>query len=80
MCTRTKDGNLMSFQDLRDTDKNIRTFFLYLQLRDYYIKEIQTPKTKKTEVLDVMILTYRWTRLKAISKSKRLYSSLYYTG
>lgn len=70
----------MSFQDLRDTDKNIRTFFLYLQLRDYYIKEIQTPKTKKTEVLDVMILTYRWTRLKAISKSKRLYSSLYYIG
>lgn len=69
----------MSFQDLRDTDKNIRTFFISA-VEGLLYKGNTNPKNEKTEVLDVMILTYRWTRLKAISKSKRLYSSLYYIG
>lgn len=41
ICTITKDGQLMSFQDLKDRYTLKKTdFYQYLQLRDYYSKEV----------------------------------------
>ncbi|KAF3844504.1 hypothetical protein F7725_007667 [Dissostichus mawsoni] len=73
MCTVTKNGSMMSFVDLKEKyGLENSDFFRYLQLRDYFIKEIQT-KTSNG-VIDILIRTYNRTRLKATSalhKNKR---------
>lgn len=82
MCTLTKNGNEMSFQELKMIyGLENGDLFRYLQLRDYFIKEIQAGKTLNG-VLDVMIRTYSGTKLKAVSvstvpKSERLRSCFY---
>ena len=63
MCTLTKKGYVMNFQQLKmsyglDNGEHFR----YLQLRDYFIKEIQTVKDLNG-VLDVMTRTYSGTKL-----------------
>jgi len=57
MCTLAKTGNVMNFQELK-TSYGLENGnpFIYLQLRDYFMKEIQTVKTVNS-VLDVMIRT-----------------------
>ena len=67
MCKLMKNGHIMSFQELK-TDYGLenRDHFRFLQLRDYFIKEIQTVKNLNG-VLDVMIRTYNGTKLKAVS-------------
>lgn len=67
MCTLTKNGNVMNFQELKTSyGLENRDHFRYLQLRDYFIKEIQTVKTSNG-VLDVMTRTYSGTKFKAVS-------------
>lgn len=64
MCTLTKNGNVMNFEELKTSyGLGDRDHFRYLQLRDYFIKEIQAVKTLNG-VLDVMIRTYSGTNLR----------------
>lgn len=41
-CIITKNGNIMSFQDLKEIMIKRNCFFSDLQLRDYFTKEKQT--------------------------------------
>ena len=46
LCTIMKDGNIMSFQDLKERNGlENGDFYRYLQLRDYFMKELQYSKT-----------------------------------
>ena len=72
MCMLTKNGNVMNFQELKTSyGLENRDNFRYLQLRDYFIKEIQAVKTLNG-VLHVMTRTYSGTKLRAVSYSGSL--------
>ena len=67
MCTLTKNGNVMNFQELKTKyGLENRNHFRYLQLRDYFAKEVHTVKTLNG-VLDIMTRTYNGTEVKAVS-------------
>ncbi|CAI5636845.1 unnamed protein product [Oreochromis niloticus] len=67
ICTIMKDGHLMSFQDLKDRYSLEKTdFYRYLQLRDYFSKEVRSPRTSYG-MLDCVIKSYRGLQFKEIS-------------
>ena len=61
MVSLEKDGALESFQNMKDIyslDK--REFYRYLQLRDYYKKEIEIdPSTEVNGVIQIIMNTYK---------------------
>jgi len=59
MCTILTNGNIMSFQDLRET-------YGYLQLRDYFIREIGSPKILNG-VTDVLMRVHNESKIKVAS-------------
>ena len=68
-CTLEKDGALESFQNMKDIyslDK--REFYRYLQLRDYYKKEIEIdPSTEVNGVIQIIMNTYKGKKIRIIS-------------
>ena len=82
MCTITKEGNIVSFQEMKDifglTNADL---FRYLQMRDYYIKKIK--KDEVHPLIKVFVTSYQRHTPKAISKlylcflESRKYSTIY---
>lgn len=72
ICTTIHNGNMLSFQALKDHIGLTNTdFFRYLQLRDYYTKEIK--KKEIHPLIKIFEISYQRPVTKAISK---LYSNL----
>lgn len=67
--TLEKDGELESFQNIKDKyalGKN--EFYRYLQLRDYYKKEIRRDSSiEVNNVIQIMIDSYKYTKIRIIS-------------
>ena len=67
MCTTIQDGNMLSFQALKDLiGLTNADFFRYLQLRDYYTKQIK--KKEIHPLIKIFQLSYQGPVTKAISK------------
>lgn len=69
ICRMVEKGEMQSFQYLRDKfDLERGDHFRYLQVREYYIKEIQMDKnTKQNGVIKVMIEAYEGKKGRVIS-------------
>lgn len=67
VCTVSEDGQFLSFQELK-TKYNLenRDFYRFLQLRDYFIKEIR-PSETINEVIGVIIKSYKQKGSRPIS-------------
>ena len=66
VCTIIENGKMQSFENLRkkyDLDKH--EFFRYLQVRDYYDKEIKTDSM--SEVIKIMVQSYENKKCRVIS-------------
>ena len=69
LCTVTKDGNFMSFQQMKEKFALYnQDHFRYLQLRDYFEREVK-PNTNqdKNGVISIVIGTYNSGRYRIIS-------------
>ena len=68
-CNLVKDGHLQCFEELRvkfDLDKH--DFFMYLQLRDYYNKEIEGKAKKELNgVVQLIMRKYSGEGIRFIS-------------
>ena len=68
-CRMVKDGQLRCFEDMKEEfwlDKH--EFFMYLQLRDYYKKEIEFKEPKKLNgVIQIMVQKYNGKQIRLIS-------------
>lgn len=74
VCTTIKKGVIKSFQDLKnENDLTNKDLFRYLQLRDYYIKNIKTNEDKIDPVIKLLVKAYSQHIPKAVSA---LYSCL----
>lgn len=64
-----KDGQLESFQNIKDKyDLDKHEFYRYLQLRDYFMKEIRMdPSREVNGVIQIIINTYKETKVRIIS-------------
>lgn len=70
MCTLTQNGYIVNFQELTTCHGlGKRNHFRYLQLKDHFMKELQTVKALNGGI-DVMTRTYSGTKLKVISVPK----------
>ncbi len=67
--TLQKDGELESFQNMKDKyDLDKHEFYRYLQLRDYYKKEIRMdPSMEMNGVIQIIINSYNEIKNKIIS-------------
>lgn len=67
ICTLIKKGNIMSFQELKTKyDLDNKDLFRYLQLRDYFRKEIQNIKTLNG-IIDLMNKVYTGKKFREIA-------------
>lgn len=67
MCTITKEGNMISFQEMKDVFGLANAdLFRYLQVRDYYLKEIK--KDEVHPLINIFVTSYQRFTPKAISK------------
>uniref|UniRef100_A0A3B5ADU2 Reverse transcriptase zinc-binding domain-containing protein n=1 Tax=Stegastes partitus TaxID=144197 RepID=A0A3B5ADU2_9TELE len=59
ICTVVKNGQMRSFQELKDAyNLQNHDFFKYLQIRDYYIRNIQENKDKIHPIIKVFTQSY----------------------
>ena len=74
-CTVIENGDLRSFQDLKDRFAlRNQDLFRYLQLRDYYNKKVKREALEENNpVIEVIVSAYHQKTLRIISK---LYHSL----
>ena len=76
ICTIIKNGNVMSFQELKRTyGLGDRDFFRYLQLRNYFVIELQGKQTLESPnaIIDAVVKIYNGIKLRLTS---HLYHSL----
>ena len=68
-CTLVEKGEMVNFQELKNKyDLDWREFYRYLQMRDYYEKQIRREPTLETnEVVRVMINAYKGKHIRAIT-------------
>ena len=68
-CTLTGGGRLPTFEELRKKyGLDNREFFMYLQLRDYYTKEIEGKAQGETNgVVQIMINKYKGYKIRMVS-------------
>ena len=59
---------MKSFQELKNThDLTNQDLFIYLQMRDYYIKSIKTTKDKIHPIIKLLIKAYSQAVPKAVT-------------
>lgn len=64
-----KNGQLESFQNMKEKfDLDKQEFYRYLQLRDYFLKEMRTdPSGEVHGVIQLIINTYKENKIRIVS-------------